>query len=102
MTGVRAALLPIVAVLSSAVTACDSGLPPDRGYLRNIPQIERAIELTLYARVHARGTAYCPDEVPALEGEVFSCLVSVGRERPVLFEVTEVNASGYVTYAEIR
>jgi hypothetical protein len=83
--------------------ACGAALPPPQTpgqrNLTNIAQIQTAIQDTLAAKQHLRGTAYCPAKVPALAGESFSCVVAIAGHRPVTFTVTEVNASGEVTYA---
>jgi len=60
---------------------------------------QTAIQDTLAARQHLRGTAYCPSQVPALAGESFSCAVAIAGRRPALFTVTEGHSSGQVTYA---
>ena len=80
------------------LAACGAALPPPN--LQNVPQIEHAIQETLAAKDHLSGTAYCPLSIPEFKGEVFSCVVALRVHAPVIFTVTEVNATGYVTYVE--
>jgi len=80
-----------------AIAGCGGALPPPN--LPNIANIERAIEGTLANRHGLSGTALCPQTVPEIAGEVFSCIVTIPGRRPWTFTVTEVNATGYVTYA---
>jgi hypothetical protein len=81
-----------------ALTACGGALPPPN--LHNIALIEHAIQTSLAAQSHLSGTAYCPTTVPQMKGEVFSCIVAVPRHPPVVFNVTELNNTGYVSYVE--
>ena len=87
-----------VVTVAGGLAACGTALPPPD--LPNIPQIEQAIQETLAAKDHLSGTAYCPVSVPELKGEVFSCVVALRVHAPVIFTVTEVNSTGYVTYVE--
>ena len=66
--------------------------------MHNIAQIQLAIEQTLATKKHLKGTAYCPETVPVMKGEVFSCVVAVNGHAPLLFTVTEANNVGAVTY----
>jgi hypothetical protein len=90
-------------VLLVGLGACGAALPPPQTSrqqnLTNIAQIQTAIQDTVAAKQHLRGTAYCPSKVPALAGESFSCVVAIAGHRPAIFTVTEVNSSGDVTYA---
>jgi hypothetical protein len=97
--------LAIALVLTCGLGGCGAPLPPPAGVaqnLTNIAQIQTAIQDTLAARQHLRGTAYCPARVPALAGEVFSCVVAIPGHRPAIFTVTEVNSTGDVTYVGHR
>ena len=98
--------LAIALVLTCGLGACGAPLPPPpaavQQNLTNIAQIQRAIQDTLAAKQHLHGTAYCPARVPALAGEVFSCVVAIPGHRPAIFTVTEVNSTGDVTYVGHR
>jgi len=83
--------------MTATLAACGGALPPPD--LRNIAQIERAIEQTLAARTHLDGRAYCPQTVPEMKSERFSCVVAVRGHSPIIFAVTEVNNTGTVTYS---
>ncbi len=85
--------------LAIAVTlaACGGALPPPN--LRSIPAIQQAIERALVTKRHLTSTAYCPQTVPMMKGEVFSCVVDVHGGAPVVFNVTETDNAGYVTFA---
>jgi len=83
-------------VAATALSACGGALPPPN--LRSIALIERAIERTLASKLRLDGTAYCPQTVPVMKGEVFSCVVSVRGRDPILFTVTEIDNVGAVTY----
>jgi len=99
----RAARAAIAVALVCGLGACGAALPPPQSSgqqnLTNIGQIQTAIQDTLAAKQHLRGTAYCPTTVPALSGETFSCVVAITGHRPAVFTVTEVNSSGQVSYA---
>ena len=82
--------------IAATIAGCGGALPPPN--LRNIAQIQEAIQQTLAAKQHLNGKAYCPQTVPEVQGEVFSCVVAVARHAPVLFTVTEANDLGSVSY----
>ena len=82
--------------IAVTIAACGGALPPPN--MHNIAQVQKAIEETLAAKEHLTGTAYCPQIVPVMKGEVFSCVVAVHGHTPLLFTVTEVNNLGAVTY----
>jgi len=98
----RRALAPACAgVAAIALAACGARLPEP--LLRNIAQIQAAIEQTVLADSHAQGTAYCPTQVPAVKGQVFSCVVQMrSGAAPEIYAVTVQSPQGYVTYARTQ
>jgi hypothetical protein len=86
--------------LAVALSACGATLPEPP--LRNIAQIQTAIDQTLLAGQHVRGTAYCPTDVPAVKGQVFSCIVEIPGGSPAIFEVTVETPQGLVSYVRTQ
>lgn len=86
--------------IACAVTGCGGPLPPPD--LANMRQIELAIENTLVTKQQLKGTAYCPQMVPARPGQIFSCVVDVDKGAPAIFTVTVKSAAGYVTFARTK
>ena len=95
----RRALAPACAGIAAlALAGCGARLPEP--LLHNISQVQTAIEQTVLADTHQQGTAYCPTDVPAVKGQVFSCVVELrGTATPEIYAVTVTTPQGYVTYA---
>ncbi len=91
------ALVPLSGCGSSVPTT-----PQQTQYLHNIAQIQTAIEDTLRTKQNITGTAYCPQLVPAISGETFSCVVAIKGQPPAVFNVTEANAQGAVNYVRVK
>lgn len=83
------------------MAGCDARLPEP--LLRNIAQVQAAIEQTVLADAHEQGTAYCPTDVPAVKGQVFSCLVQMRNgAAPEVYTVTVETPQGNVAYARTQ
>jgi hypothetical protein len=94
-----AAALP-VAVAALTLAACGATLPEPS--LHNIAQVQTAIEQSLAAAAHLRGTAYCPTDVPAVKGQVFSCVVAIPGRTPAIYRVTVQTPQGFVSYSRMQ
>ena len=98
-----AASLParlVIVALGLGLAACGATLPEPA--LHNIAQVQSAIEQTLERTQHVRGTAYCPTDVPAVKGQVFSCVVALPSGPPAIFRVTVETAQGFVNYVRAQ
>ena len=82
------------------LAGCGAALPEPA--LQNMPQVQSAIEQSYRASDHHDGTAYCPTDVPAIKGQVFSCVVPVPGRAPAIFQVTVESAQGFVSYVRTR
>jgi len=90
-------LVPLgAAAVGLALSGCGAALPEPS--LHDMAQVQTAIEQTLSASQHRHGTAYCPTDVPAIKGQVFSCVVELSGAAPEIFQVTVQNAQGAVDY----
>ena len=94
-----AAWLAVIA-LALGLAACGAALPEPA--LHDIAQVQSAIEQTVERNQHVRGTAYCPTDVPAIKGQVFSCIVALPSGPPAIFRVTVETAQGFVDYVRTR
>jgi hypothetical protein len=79
---------------------CGGRLPEP--LLHNIAQIQEAIEQSVLSASHQQGTAYCPTDVPAVKGQMFSCVVEMRSGGPQIYAVTVVTPQGYVTYGRTQ
>lgn len=64
--------------------------------------MQTAIEQSLASSAHLHGTAYCPTDVPAVKGQVFSCVVSLAGRAPAIYRVTVDTAQGFVSYVRTQ
>ena len=96
----RLAAIALAFALALGLTACGATLPEPA--LHDIAQLQTAIEQSLERHQHVRGTAYCPTDVPAVKGQVFSCVVAIPGSAPAIFAVTVQTPQGYVSYVRTR
>jgi hypothetical protein len=97
----RALATACAGLAALALAGCGARLPEP--LLRNISQVQTAIEQTVLADTHQQGTAYCPTDVPAVKGQVFSCVVQMRNGAvPEVYAVTVQTPQGYVTYARTQ
>lgn len=94
-----AAALPL-ALAALGLAGCGAALPEPS--LHNIAQVQTAIEQALASSAHLRGTAYCPTDVPAIRGQVFSCIISLPGHAPAIYRVTVETAQGVVSYVRTQ
>ena len=88
------------AALALALAGCGATLPEPA--LHNIAQIETAIEQTQLAGGHQRSVAYCPTDVPAVKGQVFSCVLDLAGGGVAIYRVTVETPQGAVGYVRTQ
>jgi hypothetical protein len=96
LTAAPATLLAALGAAALALSGCGAALPEPS--LRNIAQVQSALEQAVLAAENRHGTAYCPTDVPAIKGQVFSCVVEIPGGAPAIYRVTVETPQGFVSY----
>jgi anti-sigma factor RsiW len=95
-----ARLLAALGAVALTLAGCGAALPEPS--LHDIAQVQAALEQAVRADGSRHATAYCPTDVPAIKGQVFSCVVEIRGSAPAVYRVTVETPQGVVAYIRMR
>jgi hypothetical protein len=81
----------------SACGSTGTDSPHAQRYL-NTSRVALAIERSTLSQRGLHAQAYCPSEVPQMEGQRFTCIAYAAKVRPAIFTVVQLDAQGHVRY----